>query len=148
LRVRGAIYHFKNFTFLDGTSSDKFIILLNTPEKNDPCLFVPVTSKQWNKPKTEGCISLHRVFFLPAGTAFFRLDSWVELYPVYEIESIDSNPNATIANQLKTAVIDEIVNCLLSCAGYDISGRHKKLLNPPLTASIQSLADKFKKFRC
>jgi hypothetical protein len=120
---------------------------LNTPEKNDPCLFVPVTSQQWSKPKIEGCIHLHRVFFLLAGTTFFWLDSWVQLYPVYEIDGIDSDPNATIAGQLKTGVIDEIVNCLLSCAGRDIIGRHKKLLNPPLKASIQSLADKFKKFR-
>ena len=53
---RGTILLHKNFIYEDGTAGKKYLILLNTPKKNDPYLVVKTTSQRKNKPQTAGCI--------------------------------------------------------------------------------------------
>jgi len=89
------------------------------------------------------------LFFIPAGKTFFWQDTWVQLYEIYEFtpHEIDTNKAITIERSLDVSVIDDIVQCLFLSEGDNISEIHKRLLNPPLSNSLQKLKDKFSKNR-
>jgi len=104
---RGTILLHKNFIYEDGTAGKKYLILLNTPKKNDPYLVVKTTSQRKNKPQTAGCIEHLSLFFIPARTTFFPVDTWVQLY---SLEAVDQdyakqNPDIEHIGNLKEEVI-------------------------------------------
>lgn len=143
--IRGTIFHHDRLVFHNGFVGKKYLILLNSPDRNDPYLFVKTTSQRKQKPSTPGCIEYLSLFFLPSGATFFRLDTWVQLYEIYEFRDVDKDPNLKIAGTFNTKLIDKIVNCLFLAREKDIFPTHEKLLRPPLTKSIQKLAEKWKK---
>jgi len=100
-----------------------------------------------NKPSTTGCIKAHSLFFIPAGKTFFKLDTWVQLYEIYEFtpEDIDTNKDITVEASLDVKIIDEIVTCLFEAEEDNIAPIHKKLLRPPLQESLLKLKEKFDK---
>jgi hypothetical protein len=149
LKTRGAIYHHKQLFFHNGFSGKKYLILLNSPGKNEPYLFVKTTSQKKDKPTTPGCIKKHSLFFIPAGKTFFKLDTWVQLYENYPIfpQDIDTNKDITIEGSLDVKMIDDIVNCLFECEEDNISSIFKELLRPPIHDSLLKLKEKFDKNR-
>jgi len=149
LQTRGAIYHHSGLTFFNGVIGKKYLILLNTPAKNEPYLFVKTTSQKKDRPSTPGCIKEKSLFFIPAGKTFFWQDTWVQLYDIYEFtpHEIDNNKEITIEGSFDVRIIDDIVKCLFVSEGDNISGIHKRLLRPPLRDSLQKLKDKFNKNR-
>jgi hypothetical protein len=149
LQWRGAIYHHSALTFSNGVQGKKYLILLNTPAKNKPYLFVKTTSQKKDKPSMPGCIKEKSLFFIPARRTFFWQDTWVQLYEIYEFtpHEIDTNKAITIEGSLDIRVIDDIVQCLFLSEGDNISEIHKRLLNPPLSKSLQKLKDTFSKNR-
>jgi len=98
LQTRGTIFHHKDMVFQNGGVSNKYLILLNSPSKNDPYLFVKTTSQQKGKQKKTGCLKQDGLFFIPAGITFFPKDTWVQLFPIFPIttDDIDNNNDITI----------------------------------------------------
>jgi hypothetical protein len=66
LQSRGTIYHHIKLVFHNGFIGKKYLILINTPSKNEPYLFLKITSQKKDKPTTSGCIKKHSLFFIPA----------------------------------------------------------------------------------
>lgn len=147
MQTCGTIYHHSQLVFHNGFIGKKYLILLNSPSKDEPYLFVKTTSQQKNKPLTPGCIKARSLFFIPAGGTFFNKDTWVQLYEIYEISQneIDNNSEISVKDSLDGKVIDQIVNCLFFAEEDNISVIHKKLLRPPLQASLLKLQEKFNK---
>jgi len=128
----------------------KFIILINSPVKNDPCLFLKVTSQQKNKPATPGCIPKHGVFFIPQGQTRFKLNTWVQLYPIYEIaqKEIAKNKDISPKGKLDSKMTGDLIKCLLSSQEDDISQYHRDLIFPPLENALVKFQDLINKNRC
>jgi len=147
LQTRGAIYHHSQLVFHNGFIGKKYLILLNSPSKDEHYLFVKATSQQKDKPAKAGCIKERSLFFIPASKTFFKKDTWVQLYELYEFtpHEIDNNNDITIEGSLNVKIIDDIVNCLFFSEEDNISGIHKELLRPPLQDSFLKLKDKFNK---
>ena len=80
MQTRGTIYHHRQMVFHNGFTGKKYLILLNTPGKKEPYLFVKTTSQKKDKPSTTGCIKERSLFFIPAGRIFFPKDTWIQLY--------------------------------------------------------------------
>lgn len=131
---KGDIIWHKSFSFHDGgTPQDKFLILLNTPQKGEPFLFVLTTSQPKNKPQTQGC-------YPDAG--YFVIDekkektlpkrTWIKLYDIYEFDYVSLLKSSLqlkeIVNKepLKEQTINEIINCIKRCK--DIQKNHKLLI--------------------
>jgi len=147
LQTRGAIFHHRQLVFHNGFIGKKYLILLNTPGKSEPYLFVKTTSQQKNKSATPGCIKNLSLFFIPAGQTFFPKDTWVQLYELYPIPSqdIDTNQDIALQGSLDVKMIDAIVNCLFEAEEDNIAPIHKNLLRPPMTDALQKLKAKFDK---
>lgn len=147
----GTIFHHHQLVYENGTVGKKYIILLNTPSKSEPYLFIKATSKKKDKPTTPGCIKNHRysLFFIPAGKTFFPLDTWVQLSELYRIspEDIHTNSDISVVGSLDAKMIDDIVNCLFETEEDNIAPIDKKLLRPPLQDSLFKLKDMFNKDR-
>ena len=145
--TRGAIYHHRQLVFHNGFVGKKYLILLNTPGKNEPYLFVKTTSQKKDKATTPGCIKNRSLFFIPAGKTFFKLDTWVQLFEIYAIraEDIDTNKDITVEGSLGVKMIDDIVNCLFEAEEENISQIHKNLLRRPFQESLLKLKEKFGK---
>jgi len=147
LQTRGAIYHHSELLFHNGFTGKKYLILLNTPGKKEPYLFVKTTSQKKEKPSTPGCINGRSLYFIPAGKTFFKKDTWIQLYEIYTIFSndIDNKKEITVEGSLDVKMIDDIVNCLFLAEEENISPIHKKLLRPPLQELLVKLQEKFNK---
>lgn len=125
----------------------KYLILLNSPSKDEPYLYVKVTSQKKDKPAKVGCIPNLQLFFIPAGTAFFKKDMWIQLYEIYEFQANDVSisEDIEIVGSLPHTLIEAIVDCVFQSREDDILPLHKKLLRPTLQESLQKLAEKFSK---
>jgi hypothetical protein len=147
LPERGSIYHHRQLVFHNGFTGKKYLILLNTPGRKEPYLFVKTTSQKKDKPSTNGCIKERSLFFIPAGRTFFPKDTYVQLYDIYEFlpKDIDTNKDITVEGSLDAKMIDDIVNCLFEAEEEYITPIHKKLLRPLLEDSLLKLKDKFNK---
>ncbi len=147
MQARGAIYHHSKLIFHNGFTGKKYLILLNTPSKKEPYLFVKTTSKKKDKPPKPGCIKERSLFFIPAGKTFFKKDTWVQLYERYEFtpDEIDNIEEITVEGSVDVKMIDDIVNCLFDSEEENIPMIHKKLLRPPLDEALQKLQKKFSK---
>ena len=149
MQTRGTIYHHRQLVFHNGFTGKKYLILLNTPTKNEPYIFVKTTSQQINRPTKPGCIKEKSLFFIPAGKTFFKKNTWVQLYELYPIppEDIDSMDEITLEGNLDVKIIDDIVNCLFLAEKDNIPPVFKNLLRPPIQDSLLKLQDKFNKGR-
>lgn len=147
MQTRGTIYHHRQLVFHNGFTGKKYLILLNTPGKKEPYLFVKTTSQKKDKPTTTGCIRKRSLFFIPAGRTFFPKDTWVQLYDIYEFspKDIDTNKDFTVEGTLGAKMIDDIINCLFEAEEDNIPPIHKNLLRPPLQDSLLKLKAKFDK---
>ena len=120
MQTRGAIYHHKDMKFYNGGVANKYLILLNTPDKADPYLFVKTTAQKKSRPSNPGCIKKHKCFFIKAGTAVFPKDTWVLLHEIYEIHPNKIDTNSDIDRALHTHLfLLMLPNGLeLICGGY------------------------------
>jgi hypothetical protein len=77
IHARGTIFHHSQLVFHDGFIGKKYMVLLNTPTKNEPYLFVQTTSQQKDKPSVAGCIKVRSLFFIPGGKTFFTRTGFI-----------------------------------------------------------------------
>ena len=147
MQTRGAIYHHRQLVFHNSFTGKKYLVLLNTPTKKEPYIFVKTTSQQKNRPTKPGCIQEKSLFFIPTGETFFKKNTWVQLYELYPIppEDIDSMDEITLEGSLDVEIIDDIVNCLFLAEEENIPPVFKNFLRPPIQDSLLKLQDKFNK---
>ena len=83
----GDVFYFINFKFEDGSSANKILIILNTPQKNEPYLVCLTTSvqKKW-RTKELGCHSKDNYYFVDARQDNFDEDTWIVFEKVYELD--------------------------------------------------------------
>lgn len=146
MHIRGTIFHHPQLVFHNGFTSNKYLILLNSPHKSDPYFFVKTTSQQKNKPSTPGCSESFHVFFLDtASNSFFHLPTWVQLYESYLMSQNDVEEDTDLKERgsIESNLVDKIVECLFLVAGDDLSAEEKKLLRPPIDEYKRLLAEKF-----
>lgn len=149
MSIRGAIYSKPAFKFSNGSIANKLIVLLNTPSKNDDCLFVPTTSQKKIRSKAEGCVKHYGggEFFLPVRTTNLTDDTWIilaEIYPIPYI-TIQKNPEYIRLREatLPSKRMDKIIACLFKHHGDDIQEMYEPLLRPKSVDWKQQLAQKF-----
>ena len=146
MQTRGAIYHHKDMIFYNGGVSNKYLILLNTPNKNEPYLFVKTTSQKKFRPDNQECIKREKCFFIQAGTSFFPKPTWVLLHEIYPMGAADIDNNKDVKllrDELIHDLIEKIVDCLFKVSGQDLSGKFKKLLRPSIVEGLLKLQDHF-----
>lgn len=144
---RGTVFYHSRFPFKNGTHGAKYLVLLNTPVGNEPYLLVKTTSQQKNRPKTPGCIKKRNLFFIPASKTFFPLDTWVQLYEMYEVPDVGKDQSYQAKGSLDSRMMDKIIECLFLTQGDDITLHQKGLLKQPLGDGIQKLEEHFAKRR-
>lgn len=147
MKARGTIYFHNKLVYHDGAIGNKYLILLNTPGKKDPFLFVKTTSQKKNKPITPGCIRPRSLFFIPGKKTFFPLDTWVQLYEIYPIEgkSIRNNPDIRKVGELDSKITADIIDCLFEAEEENIPQWFSELLRPTLEVSLLKLKEKYDK---
>lgn len=140
----GTIFHHPKFEYSDGVIGNKLIILLNTPTKDEPYLFLKTTSKQKSKLSIPGCIKSHSLFFIEGGKVF-PLDTWVQLDEVYPMRCVDfeRNKNIQIKGSLDANMIKAIIDCLFEAEGENLPHIIKNLLRPPFNDCLLKLKEKF-----
>ena len=145
MQTRGAVYFHPSFEFKNGDTGRKLILLLNTPSKEEPYLFLKTTSQQKDKPLRPGCIEERSLFFISGGATFFKDNTWIQLYEIYEIPPYDVSRNKAmkIRGSLESKTVDKIIDCLFAAQDADISPLHRRLLRPPIQESILKLKEKF-----
>jgi hypothetical protein len=80
----GDVFCFINFTFKDGeTAEKKLLIILNTPQDNEPYLACLTTSKQKWKSIQLGCHSEQNYYFVDSKQDNFDKDTWIVFDQIY-----------------------------------------------------------------
>lgn len=129
--MRGSVYLHRNLEFSNGEKGTKLLVQLNTPLKGEPYLFVRTTSRQKDRPKTPGCIQHLNLFFVEAGKPFFKMNTWIQLFPIYPFPPAymvekglkrDLEEKGCVPNQK----MNEIANCFKRID--DVSPYHLKLI--------------------
>ncbi len=147
METRGAIYFHKDFKFDDGEKADKFFILLNSPSRGEPYLFVKTTSQQGHKPEQPGCIETISTFFIPINKTFFYKPTWVLLHEIYPIEhnTVKGSSKVSLAGDLDASTIDAILECLEKTQKDDIAPDHEKLIWSNKLDNLDKLLELFGK---
>lgn len=147
--IKGTVFHNNQFLFKDGEVGNKLLVLLNTPSKNDPYLILKTTSQQisqgYKKSKSPGCQDKDGLFFIPANSNLFKLDTWVQFYEIYPFspDEVQNNPDFVIIGVLNEKVTSDIIDCLYFSIGDDIPEMYDNLIKPAIEKSLQQLQDKF-----
>ncbi len=83
----GDVIYFINFKFSDGTFAKKILIILNTPQKDEPYLVCLTTSvyKKW-RTKELGCHANKNYYFVDSRQDNFNTDTWIVFEKIYELD--------------------------------------------------------------
>ena len=68
---KGTVFLHKNYQFPDGGIADKFFIIINNPDRNDPFLTCKTTSKQDSRPDQVGCHHERNTYVIREKEDFF-----------------------------------------------------------------------------
>lgn len=136
--------------FYNGGVSNKYLVLLNTPVKNEPYLFVKTTSQQKFRSENQGCIIKEKCFYINPGLSYFQKPTWVLLHEIYPMKASDIDQNKDVElmkEELSHDLIEKIVDCLFNVGEKDLPLKFKKLLRPPLEEGLLKLQAHFNKNR-
>ena len=116
----GEIYFCPLFPFKNGEVGAKFLVLLNTPQKNEPFIFCKTTSQQKYKQLTEYCQPDYNLFLLLANKDFFTKNTWLQFYELYEFTNsefldLHTNNKLEFKGKLKDLTMRQIINCIKKC---------------------------------
>ena len=128
----GAVLHHRNFPFDDGTTKNKYLVVLGAKPGCD-YLCALTTSKQWKMKSEGGCHHRPRTyFFIPGGgKSFFPKNTWVALHApltmsVVEITQKGMTNIVSVAGNLPRNLVGQIRNCLKGST--DLTNEQKRLL--------------------
>jgi hypothetical protein len=129
--AKGTVFHCVDFEFKNGEEKSKYLVQLNEPEGDEPYIVCKTTSNSKNKRLDPPCQPKVSLFALRANHDFFRLDTWLQLYDLYEIV-----PDELVArcmshrmqerHHLRAETIGAIVNCIRICE--DVGDHHRSLI--------------------
>ena len=132
--AKGEVYHHSQFPFHDGQIGDKFFVLLNDPQNDEPYIVVRTTSNLRNRHYQTGCNSNFGDFFVPSGTEkLFPKDTVVQLVETYEFstaEFLNGCLNDKIISNigsLSSITLAQLINCVRKLKN-DISEHHFKMI--------------------
>ena len=116
----GDLFFCPKFTFKDRKIGKKFLVLLNTPEIDDPYIFCRTTSQQKTKHLKEYCQPEWKLFLLLANKDFFPLNTWLQLYELYaftleEFLELHTKKNLKWVGRLQDLTVRQIKNCVKQC---------------------------------
>ncbi len=128
---KGTILYHTAFQFKDGQIGQKLLIVLNTPQNNDPYLCCKTTSKQKYGLDKEGCHSNKNIYVLNPIANCFPAKTWVQFHEIFEFNNHTFlqdhfNGKLNIKGTLPTNTINAIINCIKK--SDDISKYHLQLL--------------------
>ncbi len=130
--IRGEVFFSPEFGFSDGTTKDKFLILMNTPVDSNPFLFVLTTSQKKFRSPTLGCHSKDEYYVIEEKKHFFKWRTWLKFDSLVEMDYIKCVAWHFKGKLIKKAVLNDpliidIVNCLKQSPG--ITGQQISFLN-------------------
>jgi hypothetical protein len=126
----GAVVAWDGFKFAGGGASDKLLVILGAKQGKE-IIAVLATSKQHGKRADPGCHAKDGYYFIPAKTASFPKDTWLELYRPQEIApaelvKVSLKKEARVTDNLTSQMANAIRNCLKQCP--DVTGHQLTLL--------------------
>lgn len=80
---------------------------------------------------------------MPAKSARFVKDTWVQLFEVYEISGIETNPDISYYGHLPEKTFKALIDCLLDSQAEDLSKHQLDMLRPQTGVSLKGLASHF-----
>ena len=128
---KGTILFHRDFQFHNGQSGEKLIIVLNTPQDNEPYLCCKTTSKPKFNIDKEGCHSQKNIYVINPNYDWFKMKTWVQFYELYEFErakflQAHFTGVLDIKGELRENTMRAIVNC--TKRSDDVSKYHISLL--------------------
>ncbi len=113
----GAVLHWTEFQFEDGTTANKFFVVLGAKQGHD-CLLVITTSRPKNKSYHPGCHPEEGYYHIPGGGKdFFPEDTWLllmecKIFRPSDIVRGGLEGQIEVVDHLRQQVANEIRNCL------------------------------------
>lgn len=130
----GDIFIYEQFQFKDGSQRDKWFVVLNNSDLENPCLVLKTTSQpRWYGGCIQGCNKKKGCFFAPAvWQTCFIVDTYIQLPQIIEFPASILVKNG-LAGRIKfrspltTKCFAQLLSCL---AGFkeDISELHWNLI--------------------
>ena len=117
----GSILYDQQFVFRDKTIGNKLLIVLND-SSSSVYVIVKTTSKQKHKNKKSWCQANDKPpnFFLPKGSCWFDIDTWIELNEFFEID-LNSILNKKLkgilrhCDSLPKDILKDLLICAINC---------------------------------
>ncbi len=113
----GAVLHWKDFTFEDGTTKNKYFVVLGAKPASD-CLMAIATSQPKRRSYQPGCHANEGYFHIPGGSKdYFPKDTWLllmefQILRLAEVVSAGVQKVLTVEGTLRQQLANEIRNCL------------------------------------
>lgn len=128
---KGTILFHREFSFRNGESGKKLLIVLNAPSENQPYLVCKTTSKEKFNIQTEGCHSDRNIYLLNANTDWFTERIWIQFHDLYPLSAPELlrdrfKGQLEIVGKLRKTTIAAIINCIKR--SQDISDYYLELL--------------------
>ena len=131
----GSILHWKGFTFADGESANKYLVIVGA-QPNQNYLAVIATSKQKWRANQPGGNPDGGYYHIPGGGKdWFPLDTWLLFEEPREISAAELIKEGLLKNievrgNLRPDIANAICNCMRKCD--DVSEYHRGLLGPAI----------------
>jgi hypothetical protein len=140
---KGAVFNHLNIEFKDGEHGNKYLIILNNQQGEDPYLCCKTTSKQQYGIDNPGCHFEKGIFVLDLKKPPFPKKTWVQFdangifeYEAVELLQCKFRGEIILNAELDSTLVQGIVNCFKK--SQDISDYHLELINkgiPPQSPS-------------
>lgn len=131
--IAGEILFYKNFPYGDGGDpSNKLLIVLNSPENDDPYLVLRTTSKRKIRLDRKGCHSDKGYFVFKKQDDFFvEENTWVLFDTIVELNAAEFinwsiKKGVEIKGNLKEVNLAALKNCIK--AWPDVSKFHRSII--------------------
>ncbi|MDO9028020.1 MAG: hypothetical protein Q7U68_04075 [Candidatus Roizmanbacteria bacterium] len=131
--TKGTVLFHREFTFRDGEIGEKYLIILNTPQHDEPYLCCKTTSKcQKHGITTEGCHPHKNIYMLRANHDWFPHDTCIQFHELYEIKMSEFLKAKLQDNtcEIKHCLRDETSGAIRNCIkkSDDVSEYHLELI--------------------